>query len=59
MRQLLKRQMARARPAYDALKPALAQQLDGPTMARLELAMDSLDFKSALALIAALDGTGT
>lgn len=59
LRQLLKRQMARARPAYDALKPALAQQLDGPTMARLELAMDSLDFKSALALIAALDGTGT
>ncbi len=58
LRQLLKRQMARARPTYEALKPALAQRLDGPTMARLEQAMNSLDFQAAHALIATLEGTG-
>ena len=55
LRQLLLRQMARALPTYAGLRPALAQRLDEPAMARLEQAMSSLDFKSAHDLIAALD----
>ncbi len=58
LRKLLLRQMARALPTYERLKPALAQKLDEPTMAQLEQAMSSLDFQSAHTLIATLEGTG-